>query len=112
MIHSFGQCTLKGLPEAIERAIYVRDKWPLIIDPEGQATRFLRYQQGSLLLGDQREDMNKENLRTRFLACLAHGGNFCVVFESLSGHDFADIFDERNLPTAILDRRRVFLEET
>ena len=37
-------CTLKALPEAIETAVFVREKWPMIIDPTGQSGRFLRYQ--------------------------------------------------------------------
>ena len=39
---------LKGLPGAIENAIYVREKWPLIVDPTEQAGRFLRYLSGDV----------------------------------------------------------------
>lgn len=106
------QCTLKGLPGAIEEAIYVREKWPIVVDPEGHATRYLRYQRGAFLLGDNRADVDKENLRSRLVASLAHGGNFCVVFGSLVGVDFEDMFDEDHFPEGVLDRRRVFLEET
>ncbi|CAM9094400.1 unnamed protein product [Ectocarpus sp. 4 AP-2014] len=106
------ECTLKGLPGAIEESIYVRDRWPVIIDPQGQATRYLRYQRGALLLGDNRADMEKDNLRARLVACLTHGGNFCVVFQSLAGVRFEDLFDEDRFPAGVLDRRRVFLEET
>ncbi|CAM9684160.1 unnamed protein product, partial [Hapterophycus canaliculatus] len=105
-------CTLKGLPGAIEEAIYVREKWPMIVDPEGQATRYLRYQRGALLLGDNRSDVEKENLRERLVASLMHGGNFCMVFETLAGVDFEDFFYEEFFPIGVLDRRRVFLEET
>jgi hypothetical protein len=45
-------CALKGLPDAIETAIFVREKWPMVIDPTGQAGRFLRYQRGSYLIAD------------------------------------------------------------
>lgn len=27
-------CTLKGLPETIETAVYVREKWPIVSDRE------------------------------------------------------------------------------
>lgn len=84
----------------------------MIVDPEGQAARYLRYQRGAFLLGDNRADNNKDNLRSRLVASLAHGGNFCVVFESLTGVDFTCIFDEDHFPEGVLDRRRVFLEET
>lgn len=106
------QCVLKGLPGAIEEAIYVRDKWPLIVDPEGQAARFLRYQRGAFLLGDNRADVEKENLRARLVASLMHGGNLCLVFETLSRVNFEEFFDEKYFPKEVLDRRRIFLETT
>ncbi|CAM9139931.1 unnamed protein product [Scytosiphon promiscuus] len=106
------ECTLKGLPGAIEEAIYVREKWPVVVDPEGQAVRYLRYQRGALLLGDNSADVEKENLRARLVSSLMHGGNFCMVFETLIGVNFKDLFDEDHFPEGILDRRRVFLEET
>jgi hypothetical protein len=28
----------------IETVVFVREKWPVIVDPTGQAGRFLRYQ--------------------------------------------------------------------
>lgn len=90
----------------------MREKWPLIADPEGQATRYLRYQRGAFLLGDNRADNDQENLRSRLVASLAHGGNFCVVFKSLAGVDFTSMFDEDHFPESVLDRRRAFLEET
>ena len=48
------KCALKGLPDAMDEAVFVREKWPLVVDPTGQAGRFLRYQRGSYLLGDYR----------------------------------------------------------
>lgn len=92
--------------------MYVREKWPFIIDPEGQATRYLRYQRGGFLLGDNRADIDKENLRARLVAGLMHGGNLCVVFQSLGGVDLEGMLDEDHFPKGVLDRHRVFLEET
>jgi len=43
-------CTLKGLPDAIETCVFVRETWPMIVDPTGQSGRFLRYQRGSYLM--------------------------------------------------------------
>ena len=83
-------CTLKGLPETIETAVYVREKWPIvsdresdrdvvflilaflsqIIDPSGQAGRFLRYQRGSYLLADSPADMAPGECS--FLGCQTH----------------------------------------
>lgn len=65
-----------------------------------------------MLLGDNRADVEKENLRARLVASLMHGGNFCMVFETLAGVNFEDFFDEDHFPEGVLDRRRVFLEQT
>lgn len=43
-------CTLKALPDSIETCVFVRETWPMIVDPSGQSGRFLRYQRGSYLL--------------------------------------------------------------
>lgn len=29
------ETTLKGLPEALDQAVYVEEKWPLVVDPTG-----------------------------------------------------------------------------
>ena len=57
-------CGLRGLPEALETAVFVREKWPVVVDPSGQAGRYLRYQRGSFLLADSPADMEPEHLRT------------------------------------------------
>lgn len=57
-------------------------------------------------------DADSENLRAKLVASLIHGGNFCLVFESLTRANFEDLLDEEHFPEAVLDRRRVFLEET
>lgn len=36
----------------------------------------------------------------------------CVVFESLAAMDLEEFFDEAHFPKAVLDRRRIFLEDT
>ena len=62
--------TLKKLPEAIEDAIYVREKFPLIIDPTEQASRFLRYQLGSFINADDPILMTQNNLNRCLLGTL------------------------------------------
>ena len=42
---------LKALPDALEHCLYVDERWPLVLDPTEQASRFLRYQRGCFLLG-------------------------------------------------------------
>ncbi|CAM9382190.1 unnamed protein product, partial [Discosporangium mesarthrocarpum] len=106
------QCHLKELPGAIEDAIYVKEKWPVIIDTTGQAGRFLKYQRGSYLLAQNPADMSKENLRARLVGNLRHGGNMTIVFESLKGVDLDQYFDDNFFPSAVLDRGLIFKEET
>ena len=40
---------LKKLPEAVEECVYVDEKFPLILDPTEQASRFLKYQSGAFV---------------------------------------------------------------
>ena len=54
---------LKGLPDAIDEAVYTHERWPLIVDPDGDASRFLKYQRGSFLLGFNPSDMESTKLR-------------------------------------------------
>lgn len=66
-------CSLKDMPEAIEQALFVHEKWPLIIDSTGQAGRFLRYQRGSFLMADSPADMDPSKLRQLLVGALRHG---------------------------------------
>jgi hypothetical protein len=43
------RCHLKQLPDVLDNSVYVHEKWPLVIDPNGDAQRFLTYQRGAVL---------------------------------------------------------------
>ena len=34
--------SLRGMPEALDAAIFVQNRWPFVVDPEGKAARFLQ----------------------------------------------------------------------
>lgn len=51
---------LRGLVEAIEASVYAKERWPLIVDPTGQAGRFLKYQMGAYLMANLAPDMVAE----------------------------------------------------
>ena len=54
--------SLKQLPSAIEEALYIHEKFPLIIDNTEQAGRFLKYQLGPFLDFEDPTVMNARNL--------------------------------------------------
>jgi hypothetical protein len=43
--------------------VNVHEKWPLIIDPDDLASRYLRYQRGPFLYHERPPDMEPESLR-------------------------------------------------
>jgi hypothetical protein len=45
----------------------------LIIDDTGEATRFLKYQNGAFLLAASPDDMNPENLRQSLIGSMQAG---------------------------------------
>lgn len=49
--------SLKELPDAMDRAVYVLERFPLVVDASGQATRFLKYQRESMLMAGNPADM-------------------------------------------------------
>jgi hypothetical protein len=62
--------TLKDLPLALEKAIYVYEKYPLVIDLTGQAAQFFKYQRGCFLMAGTPEDMTDESLRRHLVGTL------------------------------------------
>ena len=79
--------TLKGVPQAIENAIYVQERWPLIVDTTEQAGRFLRYQRGSFLMAESERDMDKEHLRQLLVGALKYGSMMTICFTTLDNVD-------------------------
>ena len=71
---------LKGVPDAIDNAIFVDDQWPFIVDPTGQAARFMQYQNGAFLMATRADLVQPENLRSRLVSCLENGRNLILSF--------------------------------
>ena len=101
---------LKGLPGAMETALFVREKWPLVVDPTEQAGRFLRYQRGSFLIGESMRDMDHEHLRQLLVGCLKCGSMMTITYETLRNVDLGAVFKEGAFPRAVLDKRELFKE--
>ncbi|KAF1329213.1 Set3 histone deacetylase complex ankyrin repeat protein, partial [Globisporangium splendens] len=63
---------LKDLPDAMDKAVYVMEQFPLVVDVSGQATRFLKYQRGTTLMVESPRDMAPESLRSHLVGALKH----------------------------------------
>ena len=73
---------LKKLPDAIEESVFVHEKFPLIIDPTEQASRFLKYQMGSFINYDDPIQMDMKNLNRCLLGALQYGRTMTLKFNT------------------------------
>ena len=94
--------SLKALPDALDNAVFAHGKWPLVIDPEGQARRFLQYQRGSVLFISSADDMSAESLRRHVVGGLRYGGFLVFAFEEVVGVELFDFFKDGAFPAAIM----------
>lgn len=100
-------CSLKGLPAAIEDSIYVQERFPLIIDPSGQAMRFLKYQLGSFFRSDDVMDFTKERLNVALAGAIQHGKTMTVHFPAVSAMGM-DLFQPDLFPAEVVDRKELY----
>lgn len=83
----------------------------LVIDSdEAQMTRFFRYQNGTVLSAANMSHMDPENLRSKLVGCLKHGGFFVLDFAEFNV-DLDTIFNEKSIPKEFLSRQEAFKEE-
>lgn len=92
---------LRGLPDAIDNALYVDNKWPLVVDPTGQAARYLQYQNGAFIVASIPEAVKPEALRARLVSCLDNGRSLVFSFGSRDV-DFEGIFADGLFPKVAL----------
>jgi hypothetical protein len=102
---------LKKLPEAIEEAIYVHEKFPLIIDPTEQAGRFLKYQTGTFINFDDPIHSQKGNINKALVGALQYGRTLTLKFKTLQGLTESNVFEPKLLPKEVLSRSSFFTEE-
>ena len=105
------RCQLTGLQDAMDRAVYEHEKWPLVVDPSGQASRFLKYQRGAFLFAHNPKDMSKENLRRTLVGAMRHGSWLTISFESLEGMEIQNVMSEGHFPPQVLNKGELFKEE-
>lgn len=100
----------KKLPEAIEEALFVHEKFPLIIDPTEQASRFLKYQAGTFALSDDPVQSSVSRLNRSLVSCLLKGGTLTWKFSTL-GALTENTFDSKLFPKEILSRSVFYKDE-
>ena len=101
------QVVLKGLPDAIDTACYMYERWPLVIDPTGNAARYLKYN-GSYVMATLPSQTEPELLRKMLLACLKAGTMIVFNFGESDCSQLASVFDPACFPAQVLDRKRCF----
>ena len=92
--------------------MYVEERWPLIVDATDQAGRYLRYQRGSFLVAESREDMAQEHLRKLLVGALKHGSQMTLRCMTFQGRDLSDLFTPNFFPVEVLQRSTLFSDDT
>ena len=93
---------LKELPDAMESIVYIKEKWPMILDTTSQATRFLRYQPGNFHNAISPNDMTKESLRKSLVGCLKFGNDLTIDLGH-TGLELEQFWDPTHFPKELLE---------
>jgi hypothetical protein len=109
-IAQIAQVPLKKLPEAVEEAVYIHEKFPLIIDPSEQASRFLKYQSGAFVNYDDPIQGQKKSLNRALVASMQNGRTFSLKIPDLQKIK-EDIFEPKTFPKVVIDRNAFFADE-
>lgn len=103
---------LKQLPDAIEESVYSVEKWPIVIDPSEQASRFLKYQMGSFIRYDDPQHCNAQYLNRALVGALRYGRTLTLKVNSLEEVDRAKLFGDQGMfPEAVCNRSEFFKDE-
>lgn len=104
------QVSLKGLPDAIEEAIYMDEKFPLVLDPTQQASRFLKYQTGAFIDFNDPTVTNIGNLNRALVSSVLNGRTLTLKIPTLEGfNDTA--FQPKSFPKELIDKSEFFKDE-
>lgn len=100
-------CSLRNLPAAIEESVYVQERFPVIIDPSGQAMRFLKYQLGSFCRSDDLVEFTAERLNAALAGAIQHGRTMTLHFQKLTGVS-SDIFRPGLFPSEVISKVELY----
>lgn len=101
------QVGLKKLPEAVEESIYIRERFPIVIDPTEQASRFFKYQTGAFISFDDPLASTKAALNRALVSSFLNGRALTLRFQTLEGLS-EEMFDPDNFPIEVVDRNKFF----
>lgn len=101
---------LHDISTEINDCVYTSLKYPLLVDPTGQAVQFLKYR-GRHLSVFKKGDFDKETLRKSLTQALHNGAWLILDFDKLAC-DVESLFDKDHFPDAVLSPHELFLEET
>ncbi|POM58434.1 TKL protein kinase [Phytophthora palmivora] len=95
----------------MDTAVYVMEKFPLVVDPSGQATRFLKYQRGTMLMVANPTDMAPDSLRRHLVGALKHGSLLIINFDTLVTLELEQFFASDSFPREVYSRQQLFSPE-
>eukprot|EP00746_Dinoflagellata_sp_MGD_P037136 gnl/MRDRNA2_/MRDRNA2_189148_c0_seq1.p1 gnl/MRDRNA2_/MRDRNA2_189148_c0~~gnl/MRDRNA2_/MRDRNA2_189148_c0_seq1.p1 ORF type:complete len:534 (-),score=105.05 gnl/MRDRNA2_/MRDRNA2_189148_c0_seq1:239-1840(-) len=101
--------SLFWLPDQINEPVYTSNKYPLIVDPSGQAYAFLKYRArclSAIVPGDH----DAESLRKGLVQCLYHGTWLVLDFDAIDVNLEA-LFDPKTFPSEVLSPVDLFEQE-
>jgi hypothetical protein len=98
---------LKKLPEAVEESLYVHEKFPCVLDPTEQASRFFKYQSGAYINMEDVTQNTKKALNRALVASFQNGRALTLKFSTLKGLN-ESFFEEGTFPKELLDRSAFF----
>tara|TARA_A100001015_G_scaffold310979_1_gene413327 strand:- start:6348 stop:8165 length:1818 start_codon:yes stop_codon:yes gene_type:complete len=103
---------LRKLPDAIEESLFAIEKFPIIIDPQENASRFLKYQVGTFVLADiDHAAMQKEQLNRSLVGALQYGRTLTLKFKTLEGLTSDSLFEDGVFPKEVVDRNEFYKPE-
>jgi len=97
------------LPQEINDSVYTSSKYPLLVDPSGQAIQFLKYRARYLSIYKP-GDFEKESLRRAVTQGLHNGAWLVLDFGELEC-DLQSYFDKDFFPETVLSPLDLFVEE-
>lgn len=102
------ETALKALPDSMDAMVYQHERWPVLIDPSGQGSRFMRYQRGTFLLAQNPADMSNENLRRTLVGALQHGAYMMINFDDKEKMDLDEYYEDGYFPRDVLQKIKLF----
>lgn len=103
-VHTPVEIPLLKLPDALDEAIYVHEKFALVIDPSEQAHRYLKYQPGAYFNANDPIYTNTTALHKSLISSIQLGRNLILCINSFDDFKPETLFNPASFPIEVLDR--------